>query len=433
VAARTSCFAFKGRNEDIRKIAQVLNVRAILEGSVREDGQHIRITAQLINASDGYHLWSKTYDRDLSNILQVQDEIAQAITAALTHTLGGGAATSPKPNRPAIDPDAYRDYLKAQALSALKTDEGDAQAVELLKTVTIRAPNFAPAFAALGRTYVHMASFQNQDPDLPKNAKSALERALAIDRRNLEALSTRLYLETSEWDWDTAGTDAVTLQSTNPHNVFALRGLQFYYGSLGFPARQIASLQEITRLDPLSFVDLNNLASVYLDQGENMEAVAAATAALKLKPDRPLALYSLCWGDAAIGNFQAARRLSRNLARLGRFDASDACSLRIAVALDDTGLAARLAEEVANRFPDFFFKEADVGYFYALAKEYPAALRWLNRAYASHDSNLFSLVYSTSTPSELVKGEGWKALMSRPEARAWKKAHDRLAHAFATQ
>ena len=429
VAARTSCFAFKGRNEDIRKIAQALNVRAILEGSVREDGQHIRITAQLINASDGYHLWSKTYDRDLSNILQVQDEIAQAITVALTHTLGGGVATPPK--RPAIDPDAYRDYLKAQALSALKTDGGDAQAVSLLKTVTAREPSFAPAFAGLGRTYVHMINFHNRDPDLRAAAKAALDEALAIDPRNLEALSSRLYLYTLGWDWTHAATDAAGLQRINAHNVFTLRGLQFYYGTLGFPEQQSAALQEVIRLDPLSFVDLNNLASAYLDQQRYPEAATAASAALALKPNRPLTLYSLCWASAGMRDIEKARLLSRKLSSIGNSDASFACSLRIALAAGDLSGARKAADEVAQHFPGFFFGETDVGYFYALTNNYSAALRWLQRAYSHRDTTLFSLAYSPTTPPKLIQNFGWKSLMAKPEARAWQRAHDRVAATLA--
>ncbi len=431
VAARTSCFAFKGKNEDIRKIAQALNVRAILEGSVREDGQHIRITAQLINASDGFHLWSKTYDRDLSNILQVQDEIAQAITAALTHRLGGGPSAVPRRSRPAIDPDAYRDYLKAQALSALKTDEGDAKAVQLLKEVTAREPHFAPAYAALGRTYAHMASFHNERPNLLTSAKVALQQALKLDPRNLEALSTDLNLATSDWNWTAAANDLAKLQAINPHNVYTLRGLQFYYGTLGFPGQQAAALQEITRLDPLSFVDLNNLASVYLDRTQYPEAAAAASDALTLKPNRPLALYSLCWAKAGMGDLEKAHALSRQLASINEPAAADACLLRVALATGDIREAHRLADAVARAFPAFFFGEADIGYFYALVREYPEALLWLRRAYAHRDPNLFSLAYSPTTPPDLVKTSGWKTLMSRPEARAWQKAHDRLAMTFA--
>jgi tetratricopeptide (TPR) repeat protein len=357
----------------------------------------------------------------------VQDEIAQAITAALTHTLGGAASVALKPSRPAIDPNVYRDYLQAQAFSALKTDEGDAHAVELFKSVTAREPNFAPAFAALGRTYVHMANFHSARPSLLASAKAALQQALRLEPRNLEALSTDLTLATSEWDWSTAATDLAELQATNAHNVYTLRGLQFYYGALGFSEQQAAALQEVVRLDPLSFVDLNNLASVYVDNGQYPEAIAAASGALALKPNRPLALYSLCWADAAMNHVGEARALSRTLVSLREPDAANACLFRVALAAGNFGEAHRLANAVAEAFPAFVFGEADVGYFYALVKDYSAAQSWLMRAYTHRDSDLFSLAYSRTTPPDFVKTSGWKTLMSLPEARAWQKAHDRVA------
>ncbi|MFL6691298.1 MAG: hypothetical protein ACJ8IR_14110 [Alphaproteobacteria bacterium] len=430
VAARTSCFAFKGKNEDIRKIARALNVGAILEGSVREDGQHIRITAQLINASDGYHLWSKTYDRDLSNILQVQDEIAQAITVALTHTLGGGFAP-PKHSLPAIDPDAYRQYLKGQYLSALKTDEGDAQAVTLFKQVTAREPKFAPAYAALGRTYIHMAEFHNKRADLLQSADEALKKALQVDPRNLEALSTDLRLATLRWNWERASEDYRRLLSVNSHSVFTLRGLSFYYEALGFGEQRIVALREAIRLDPLSFVDLNNLASAYNDRARYVEGAAAALNSLSLKPDRPLALYSLCWAYAGLNQIDKARGTAHRLLEVGQTDASEACSLWMATLSGDLRRARLLADAAAARFPSFVFGEADIGYFYALSREFAAASPWLERAYNKHDATLFSLVYSPTTPPSLLQSAMWTSIMARPEARTWRAAHDRLAKELA--
>jgi TolB-like protein len=227
VAARTSSFAFKGKEEDIRSIAQALKVAWVLEGSVREDGQHIRITAELINAADGFELWSKTYDRDLSNILELQDEIAREITTSLTHGVLGGSRV-PAPARPPINPEAYRQYLEAQYFSARKTPEDDVRAVALLKQVTMTEPGFAPGYAALGRTYIHMAQFQDQRPDLIAAADAALNEALKRDPNNLEALSSHLLVALMQWKWQDAAADAHRLQLVNPHSVFTLRGLNAY-------------------------------------------------------------------------------------------------------------------------------------------------------------------------------------------------------------
>ncbi|HTT85650.1 MAG TPA: hypothetical protein VMF67_19405 [Rhizomicrobium sp.] len=427
VAARTSSFAFKGKNEDIRAIARALNVASVLEGSVREDGQRIRITAQLISAANGFHLWSRTYDRDLSNILDVQDEIARAITAALTHGVLGAGSRNPAPARAPIDPDAYRQYLEAQSLSASKTPEDDAKSVALFEQVTKAAPDFAPAYAALGRTYVHMAEFQNQSPDLIAAAEAALNQALKRDPNNLEALSTHLLVALMQWKWNDAAADARRLQQLNPHSVFTLRGLNAYYNSMGFLEQQAAVLREATRLDPLSFVDLNNLASVYNNRGDYAEAESAANDALALRPDRVLTLYTLCTAYAGMKRANRAQILIDRLQALGAPDASQGCAASSAAAAGRFAEARALANQLAGRFPSFVFDETDIGSFYLAAGDMADALTWFNRAYDKRDYHLFAIAYSAATPPALLKTPGWIALKQKPEAKAWQAAHYRLA------
>jgi adenylate cyclase len=427
VAAQTSSFAFKGRNEDIRSIARELNVGAVLEGSVREDGAHVRITAELINAADGFQLWSQTYDRDLSNILQVQDDIARAIIASLTHGYLGNTATNPEPKHSPIDPQAYREYLQGHALSGLKTVEDDARAINLFTAVTQAEPKFAPAYAALGRTYIHSAEFQNRRADYVTAAETALNRALVLDPGNLDALSTHLFVALMNWQWDIAAADARRLKSLNPHSVFTLRALNSYYSSLGFPEQQAAVLREATRLDPLSFVDLNNLATVYNDRGEFAEAESAASDALTLRPDRVLTLYTLCSAYVGMKRANRAQILVDQLAALGATDASQACALKNAVASGRKADAHALADNIAARFPAFVFGETDIGTFYLAAGDVPRAVTWFGRAFDKRDDQLFAIPYNGTVPPALLKSQGWITLNQKPEAKAWQAAHDRLS------
>ena len=426
VAAQTSSFAFKGTSEDIRGIARELNVGAVLEGSVREDGRHVRIAAQLINAADGFQLWSQTYDRDLSNILQLQDDIARAIIASLTHGYLGNTDSNPEPNHSPIDPQAYREYLQGQALSGLKTVEDDARAINLFTAVTQTEPKFAPAYAALGRTYIHSAEFQDRRADYVAAAETALNRALVLDPRNLEALSTHLAVALMKWEWDAAAADARKLKSLNPHSVFTLRGLNSYYSSFGFPEQQAAVLREATRLDPLSFVDLNNLATVYNDRGEYAEAESAASDALTLHPDRVLTLYTLCSAYVGMKRANRAQILVDQLAALGAIDASQACALQNAAAAGRKAEAHTLADNIAARFPAFVFGETDIGGFYLAAGDVSRAIVWFGRAYDKRDDQLFAIPYKAAIPPALLKSQGWIALNRKPEARAWQAAHDRL-------
>lgn len=430
VAARTSSFAFKGKNEDIRSIARALNVGSVVEGSVREDAQRIRITAELISAADGFHLWSASYDRDLSNILELQNEIAKAITVSLTHRLLGDGPRNPAPRRPAVDPRAYRQYLEGKSLAARKTPQDDEKAVALLVSATQADPTFAPAYAALGRTYVHLAEFRNRRADLVAQAETSLNKALALDPHNLEALSSRLFVALMKWDWQKAASDAHTLQSLNPHSVFTLRALNFYYGSFGFPEQQAATLREVTRLDPLSFVDLNNLATVYDDRGEYAEAESAANDALALQPDRALTLYTLCVAYAGMKRANRAQILIDRLLSQEAIDASQGCALRNAIESGRVAEARGLADTIAARFPSFVFGEADIAGFYLTAGDVDKALTWFKRAYDDRDDKLFAVSYLPTTPASLLKSQGWIALRQTPEGRKWQATRDRLSLAL---
>jgi TolB-like protein len=244
VAPRAASFAFKGRNADIHDIAARLRVRTVLEGSVREDGNRVRITAQLINAADGLHLWSQTYDRELSDILSLDDELARAITRALTDRTPSGGL---KPKR--IDPDAYRKYLEARHEFFAYSPAGMKRALDLATDVTRTAPDFAPDFALLGRVRMQLAGTADIALD---DAAAPLDRALALEPASLEARVAHLRLSLLRWDWRAASHDADRLLAGTANNAAALRGLAFYYRHLGFPEVARAYRASAARLDPHS-------------------------------------------------------------------------------------------------------------------------------------------------------------------------------------
>ncbi len=148
VVARTSVFQFKGQGGDIREIGRKLGVTNIVEGSVRRDGEDVRITAQLVRVTDGFHIWSETYDRKLERVFALQDEIARRIGAALKLSLGVSASVAP---RAPIDPEAYDEYLKGRALLRERRDLPSA--IAHLKAAVAKAPEFAAAWSSLSLTY----------------------------------------------------------------------------------------------------------------------------------------------------------------------------------------------------------------------------------------------------------------------------------------
>ena len=149
VIARTSAFAFKGKNEDIRKIAETLGVSNVLEGSVRRAGNRLRITAQLIHAADGTHLWSQRYDRDMTDVFAIQDEISQAISEALQVHLA--------PRARKVNVEAYQLYLKGQYHRLRVTPESMAKAKDYFEQASAIDPNYAQAYSGLATYYYALA------------------------------------------------------------------------------------------------------------------------------------------------------------------------------------------------------------------------------------------------------------------------------------
>jgi len=185
VAGRTSSFAFKGQNQDLREIGRVLNVAHILEGSIRKSGDRVRVTAQLIKVDDGFHLWSETYDRDLSDIFAVQDEISHEISQALMpHLIGDQAPDIQEATR--TDVTAYSKFLQARDLVRLRNTTGIAQAQVLLNDVLETDPAYAPAYALQAEVTLHLSNAVGAYGTVPiaealPASMALIDKALSID------------------------------------------------------------------------------------------------------------------------------------------------------------------------------------------------------------------------------------------------------------
>jgi len=207
VVARTSVFSFKGHDQDIRQIGEMLGVGTILEGSVRKDGEYIRITAQLIRASDGFHLWSESYDRKLENIFAIQDDIASQIAAALQISLG---ITTKQPGHSdkLVNPEAYDLYLQARALHRQR-GRGLLEALELFQKALDIDPQFAPAWAGLAHTYndiqTHVPEAElERFGDLNAKSMVAAKKALELDPTLATALHAMANSQRRRLEWASA-------------------------------------------------------------------------------------------------------------------------------------------------------------------------------------------------------------------------------------
>jgi adenylate cyclase len=187
VPARTSSFAYKGRNADIRTIAKDLGVATVLEGSVRSDGERIRVTAQLINAQTGFHLWSQSYDRRYEGIFKLQDELAGAILQALQVSLGGQSSVTALPEPPTPNVDAYQLYLQGRALAQRGGLDSTQAGIRLLEKAIAIDPNFGRAYAALAGAQYTLVAIGAATADLMSKVERNSQRALELDPAIQEA------------------------------------------------------------------------------------------------------------------------------------------------------------------------------------------------------------------------------------------------------
>jgi TolB-like protein len=428
VAARTSSFAFKGKNEDIKKIAGVLSVRTLLEGSVREDDKHIRIAAQLINAADGYQLWSATYDREMTGILTLEDEIARAITSALTNKLLGASAFAGKPA--SMDPVAYRKYLEGQHEFGPRTAEGVRKAVELFKQVTVLQPDFADGFAALGRAFINDAEYNPDQKDLMPGAEAALGRALALDPDNVNALSAHLDLALHRQDWQTAGADARRMKAINANGYAVLHEMFRYYLFLGLPDRALEAAKGAAQLDPLSAVDRSNVAAALIHTARFGEAASAAEAALA-HADRPYIRAQMCTAYAHTNRLAQAQAIARNFAASNDKTSQAGCLFDIAVGSGHLADAQKIVDSLAAQYPNIGMTAADLGDCYAVAGDNRNAVTWLQRAYDQKDFLLFTIPSDKTIPQAFFASGDWKGLVRQPLFRDWQAAHDSLVSELA--
>jgi TolB-like protein len=283
VIGRTSSFAFKGKNEDLRGIGEALGVSTVLEGSVRKSGERVRITAQLIEVQNGTHLWSETYDRTLTDIFAVQDDVAAAILEAMEIHVGA----APKRGRPTENLDAYSLFLKARAAmsvwDAIKSEEFLLQAVEL-------DPDFAEAYELLAYTYWEQWGTFAAASRVQPLAFEAATRALAI---NPDLMLARMLQATSDGRNHRVVGEVESLKQileTDPNHAVALEMLVWILQYTGYFQESLELAERAVALDPLSANAQGNLATSLNIVGRSDEALATLELA-----DQLGALWAKSW------------------------------------------------------------------------------------------------------------------------------------------
>ena len=316
VPSRTSSFAYKGRNTDVRQIARDLDVAAVLEGSVRSAGERIRVTAQLIDAQTGFHLWSQQYDREFGDLFKLQDELAHSIVDSLRSALGGHGAAQPLPEPPTKDLEAYSLYLQAMSVQATSSPfDGLQRAMRLLERAVDRDPLFARAHAAIASVRAVAIVLDVPLPGTLADSEREVLRGLTLDPSLGTAHATLGIIYAAQGKWISAQErfqDAFARDANDPSARQAY-GMHLL-GSVGFLRAYVESSIEAHRLAPAWLPSILNLTVAHLLLDETAAAHKYAELGAELGVVRASPVMSDAYAQIAVrqGRYDEAGEIMAN-------------------------------------------------------------------------------------------------------------------------
>ena len=315
VPGRTSCFAFKGKAEEdiFRKVGDQLHVNAVLEGSVRRAGKKLRVTAQLINVSDGYHLWSKNYDGDVKDIFAFQSNVARHVVEALQVTLGV-EATRALVQKPTDNPEAHRLYLLGRYELGKYSEAGWTSSIRYYEQALKLDPNYALAYCGLADTYAYMGGVVMPSKEAAVKEKEFAQKAIELDPGLAEAHLSLGVALCGDFDWRNGQIEFERAIELNPNLAWAYEIYAWYLGGLGRLDEAIAKDMKAIELDPLNVFFQAALAYYLYHARRYDEAIVQIRKTLELDPGSTLARHllgcCLLWkGDTAgaIEEFQRSK------------------------------------------------------------------------------------------------------------------------------
>jgi len=317
VTSHTSAFAFKGKNTDIRDIAIQLNVDRILEGSVRKSGNRVRITAQLINAADGYHIWSESYDRNLTDIFEVQDEISSIIAGKL-HKMGATEKTDQLVKAPVKNVAAYTHYLRGLHYLNKLTPADSRKAIECFEEAIALEPQYAQAYAMAAGAYSYLGVTGQILPDtafeiVARYADKALQIDDSIAEGHIAKGSAYLFYDHK---WKEAFDELQKAIRLNPGAIDGYQLLGYYYLTMGQKQKAVEILEEAEKIDPLSPIISQTLGNMYVFAGRYDEAIVQADKMLDLNPTMRISIEMKGWATGMKGDWETALEYFKEVHRL---------------------------------------------------------------------------------------------------------------------
>ncbi|MEP7325795.1 MAG: protein kinase [Gemmatimonadota bacterium] len=392
VASRTSAFAFKGKTLDVRAIGEQLNASAVLEGSVRKAGNRLRITAQLVNAADGYHLWGERYDRDMSDVFAVQDEISRAIVGTLKVKLGAGSRTLVRPQTD--DMEAYSLYLKGRYYWNKRYEVGLHRGLEFFQAAIVKDPAYALAHAGVADSFSVLGFYGFLAPRVAfARAKEAADRVMALDPELAEAhFSKGVVALWHDWNWDDAETAFRAALERKPQQAEAHIFLsQLYAMQARFP-EAIAEGLMAQSMDPMSPLVNAMVAWPYHVSGNQQEALEHCRKALEIDPGFPVALWICALAHIELGQFDEAISAARQGVELSRRSTFLLSTLGCALARSGRREEAeQILEELGERGGAGYVAPFHCAVVHACLGRTEQALAELERSYEDRTPNLVTL------------------------------------------
>lgn len=406
VAARTSSFSFKNKDINISEIGRVLDVGTVLEGSVRKAGKKVRITVQLINTANGYHLWSERYDREIKDIFELQDEITLAVVTALKVKLL-------KKKKSAVlkhytdNTKAYEFYLKGKYFFNQHTSTGWRKGIEYFEQAILIESNYAPAYAGIALSLSHLWFFGFLLPEeTVQKWRTAASRALEIDADLPEAHYTQASLHFFyEWNWAAAEREYRRAIELNQNNAEAHWRLGLLLVSRERFDEAVAAAERAIELDPLSLVTNLYVGLTFWFAQRINQAFAQVDKMLELEPRFHGAYWLTGTIQKSLGSFDEAVAAYQKALSLGG-------NQTVLSILGNTyALAGKRAEALATLDQLFAIKEQQFVAAYNIARVYgglsetDVAFEWLEKAFRERNGELVFLNLLTKLPAGVMFGK----------------------------
>jgi len=386
VVARTSAFAFKGEKADIREIGQKLNVKTVLEGSVRKAGNKLRIMAQLINIEDGFHIWSDKYDRDMDDVFAIQDEISLAIVDNLKGKLLGEEKAKLL-KRQAVDVEAYKLYLKGLYFWNKRTKEGMEKGMKHFEQAIELDPSYAQAYSGLADSFTLLSfwSFLPPKEGFPK-AKALAEKALEIDGSLAEAhVSLAYIIFCYEWDWAAVEKEFKMAIQLNPGLANAHHWYSIYLSAMERHEEALFEIKKALDLDPMSLMINMNVGTIYHHMRHYDKAVEVLQKTIEMNPNFGQAYYSLAKVYSAMGKYTESVSASLTAKKQGILWADAVLGLAYGRA-GQKDKARALLKELKVLSKTRFVPPVNFAAIYVGLGEIDTAFEWIDKGFDEHET-----------------------------------------------